>query len=158
MSWEEVLKRDVDARARELIYDVIEQLKQAKNFSSDLTKRAGYNPTEGYRELANRLGQTPENSKDFTKRKLLNFSTQINIFSKVLSNYNANIKRIKESKSMKPELKRQKIAVLDNELKSLLSRSAILNLRQQIYGSGVDANSPLTKRIRKLVKDSESID
>ena len=151
-------KENENARARELIYDVIEQLKQAKNFSSDLTKRAGYNPTEGYRELANRLGQTPENSKDFTKRKLLNFSTQINIFSKVLSNYNANIKRIKESKSMKPELKRQKIAVLDNQLKSLLSRSAILNLRQQIYGSGVDANSPLTKRIRKLVKDSESID
>tara|TARA_R110002153_G_scaffold271149_2_gene438189 strand:- start:566 stop:5227 length:4662 start_codon:yes stop_codon:yes gene_type:complete len=148
-------KKNENALSKELIYDLLNELKKAKNFSGDVTKKAGPRGIEGYKELENRLNQAPENSKDSTRRKLLNASNRINMLNKSLKDFNENVTRIKETTSMRPELKRRKIATLEKQLTKTLSLSEIVALRQQIYGSGIDANSPLTKRVRKLVEDTK---
>ena len=147
-------KENYNARSIELIYDMVNELKQAKNFSSDLTRRSQTNMEDIF-ELHRRVNVNAPDNKDATKKTLINFSDQINTAKALLDEHTARITRLKERKDLSSKEKQEGIARSSEILKDRIPIDSIIFLRQQIYGSGIDANSPLTKRVRKLVEDTK---
>jgi hypothetical protein len=147
-------KENYNARSIELIYDMVNELKRAKNFSSDLTRRSQTNMEDIF-ELHRRVNVNAPDNKDATKKMLINFSDQINTAKALLDEHTARITRLKERKDLSSKEKQEGIARSSEILKDRIPIDSIIFLRQQIYGSGIDANSPLTKRVRKLVEDTK---
>jgi hypothetical protein len=128
---------DDNAASKELIYDLVAELEKATNFEADLKTRKN-DTNNSYFEYEERLNPLTESSKDRTRAKLLEQRKQIDVYKQALSDYNRDLRAIRDNASTSPEAKRSKKLAAEFELAEKIPLTTIRALRQDIYGSGRD--------------------
>ncbi|HAW82177.1 MAG TPA: hypothetical protein DCX27_22220 [Balneola sp.] len=128
---------DDNAASKELIYDLVAELEKATNFEADLKTRKN-DTNNSYFEYEERLNPLTESSKDRTRTELLAQKEQINVYKQALTDYNKELRTIRDNASTSPEAKREEKLAAEFELTEKIPLTAVRALRQDIYGSGRD--------------------
>ena len=116
---------------------MVAELEKATNFEADLKTRKN-DTNNSYFEYEERLNPLTESSKDRTRAKLLGQKEQIDVYKQALSDYNRDLRDIRDNASISPEAKRSKKLAAELELTEKIPLTTIRALRQDIYGSGRD--------------------